>query len=154
MIRDLYSRIVYDSRPLQARPLRRRRRLLLLVLLTALAPLCAGCGSYASQAEKTLTEARSEVAGAAFVLGSFRSGEVSSPFTHSSLTEYAKAMQKSEQTLRDLDPPPHAEARHEEQLQALSRAHRLVQESAKRELQPGEARQLARRLEGLHGELG
>lgn len=141
-------------RPLRVRPLCRRRYLLLLLLFAALAPLCAGCGSYASQAEKNLTEARSEVAGAAFVLGSFGSGEVSGSFTHSSLTEYAKAMQKSEQTLRGLDPPPRAEARNEEQLQALCRAHRLVQESAKQELQPGEARQLARHLEDLQGELG
>jgi hypothetical protein len=152
MIRDLYSHIVYSLRSLRVRPLFRRWRLL--VLFTALAPLCAGCGSYASQAEKNLTEARSEVAGAAFVLGSFGSGKISGPFTHSSLTEYAKAMHKSEQTLRDLDPPPGAEARHEEQLQALSRAHRLVQESTKREIQPGEAGQLARRLEDLRGELG
>jgi hypothetical protein len=125
------------------------------ILLCALV-LCAtvtGCGSYASQAEKYLSEASSEVAGAAYVLERFEAGEVSGPFVRSSLQQYAKAMQSTSQSLRSLEPPPGAHKEHERAVEALSRAQALAHEAGRGRVEQDEAKELARRLSNLEEEL-
>ncbi len=124
-------------------------QLFALVLCAAL----AGCGSYASQAEKYLTEARSEVAGTAYVLERFEAGEISGPFVRSSLQQYAKAMQSTNQSLQSLKPPPDARKEHVRAVGALSRAQALAQEAGREGVEPGEAAGEARRLRGLEEEL-
>jgi hypothetical protein len=124
-------------------------------LLSALV-LCAaltGCGSYASRAEKYLTEASSEVAGTAYVLERFGAGEVTGSFLRSSLEQYAKAMQSTSRSLQSLEPPPGARAEHGRAVAALSRARTLAQEAGREGVGPGEAAHLARRLRGLEEEL-
>jgi hypothetical protein len=132
-------------------PLRPMSTFLLLLLLISL--VTAGCGKYSSQAEKYLTQARSQVLRAAYTLERFGDGEVSGTFARTSLQQYAKAMQKTGQTLKSLKPPPAARTRHERAVEALSRAQRLVQEKGKQGIEPNEAQELAGRLKELVKEL-
>ncbi len=132
---------------------RERRAGRFLVVLLALCALLGGCGSYASQAEKYSTEARSEVAGTAYVLEQFSAGEVSAPFIRSSLQQYARAMQQTAKSLRNLNPPPSARTEHERGIEALSRAQTLVQEAGREGVQPKEAPELAQRLERFGEEM-
>ena len=114
----------------------------------------AGCGSsYASQAEKYLTEASSEVAGTAYVVERFGAGEVSGPFARSSLQQYAKAMQSTSRSLQSLKPPPGARKGYERAVEALSRAQALAWEVGHEGIEPSEATQLARRLGDIEEEL-
>ena len=129
------------------------RRIAGSVLLCALVLCAAGCGSYASQAEKYATEASSEVAGTAYVLERLQAGEVSGPFVRSSLQQYAKAMQSTGQSLQGLEPPPGAREEHERAVEALSRAQDLAQEAGRKGVEPAQAEDLARRLRDLEGEL-
>jgi hypothetical protein len=132
-------------------PPQRSRALLLLLL--GLSLLLTGCGSYSSQAEKLLTQGSSEVAGSAYVLKQLGDGAVSAPYARTSLQEYAKAMQQSNQNLKSLRPPPRAKAQHERAVEALSRARSLVQDAGQRGVSGQEATGLAQRLEGLKREL-
>jgi hypothetical protein len=120
-----------------------------LVLCTAL----AGCGSYAAKAGKYLAEASSEVAGAAYVLERFGTGEVSGPFVRSSLEQYAKAMQSTSQSLHSLKPPSGARKEHERAVEALSRAQALTHEVGREGVEPDEATKVARQLRDLEEEL-
>lgn len=120
---------------------------LLLVLLISL--LTAGCGKYSSQAEKYLTQARSQVLGTTYTLERFGDGKVSSTFARTSLQQYAKALQKTGQTLKSLKPPPAARKRHERAVEALTHAQRLVQQKGNRGIEPDEAQELAGRLKDL-----
>ena len=56
-----------------------------LVFLLAISLITAGCSSYASQSEKNLSEASSDIAGTTYVLEQFGNEEVSGPFVRSSL---------------------------------------------------------------------
>jgi hypothetical protein len=132
---------------------KRARRIAGSVLLCALVLCAAGCGSYASQAEKYMTEARSEVAATAYVLGSFQAGDVSEPFVRSSLQQYAKAMQSTTQSLRSLEPPPEARTQQERAVEALDRSQRLAQEVGEKGVPRQEASQLAERLRVFGEEL-
>jgi hypothetical protein len=123
------------------------------VLLCALVLCAAGCGSYASQAEKYTTEASSEVAGTVYVLERFHAGEVSGPFVRSSLQQYAKAMQSTTQSLRSLKPPPEARTQQERAVEALDRSQRLAQEAGQKGVPRQEASQLAKRLRVFGEEL-
>ena len=123
------------------------------LLLVVLSLLLVGCGSYASQAEKYSTEARSEVAGSAYVLERFGAGEVSGAFVKASLQQYAAAMQSTAQSLRNLKPPPDARPRQERAIKALDRAQHLVQEAGQKGVARREAPQLATRLRGFEEEL-
>jgi hypothetical protein len=124
-----------------------------LLFALVLCATLAGCGSYASQAEKHLTEASSEVAGAAYVLDRFEAGEVSGPFVRSSLQQYARAMQSTDQSLQSLKPPRDAREDHVRAVGALSRAQALAQEAGREGVESGEAANLARHLRGLEEEL-
>jgi hypothetical protein len=132
---------------------RRARRCAGTLLLCALVLCAAGCGSYSSQAEKSMTEASSEVAGTAYVLERFGAGEVSGPFVRSSLQQYAKAMQSTAQSLRSLKPPPEARTQQERAVEALDRSRRLVQEAGQKGVPRQEASQLAKRLRVFGEEL-
>jgi hypothetical protein len=137
-----------------APPLEKRaRRIAGTLLLCALILCAAGCGSYASQAEKYTTEASSEVAGTAFVLERFQAGEVSGPFVRSSLQQYAKAMQSTAQSLGNLKPPPEARTQQERAVEALDRSQRLAREVGEKGIPRQEASQLARRLRVFGEEL-
>jgi hypothetical protein len=116
------------------------------LMLVVLSLLLVGCGSYASQAEKYSTEAKSDVAGSAYVLERFGAGEVSAAFVKASLQQYATAMKSTAQSLRSLKPPPDARTRQERSVEALDRAQRLVQKAGQKGVTRGEAPQLARRL--------
>lgn len=100
-----------------------------------------------------MTEARSEVAATAYVLGSFQAGDVSEPFVRSSLQQYAKAMQSTGQSLGSLKPPPEARPQQERAVEALNRSQRLAQEAVQRGLPRREASRLAERLRVLGEEL-
>ena len=115
--------------------------------------LATGCGSYVSQAEKSLAKASSEVEGATYVLERYGAEEVTGPFTWSSLQEYAKSMQKTEKTLQSLQPPSADKQQHEQAVGALSQAQRLVQEAGQKGASRQEAPELARRLRGFGEEL-
>jgi len=127
------------------------KKFLLFLLVLSLAT--AGCGSYASQAEKNLAKASSDIAGAAYVLEQFGNGEVSGAYNRTSLQEYAKSMQKTEKSLQNLNPPPADEEQHGRVVDALSQAQNLVQEAGQEGVSRAEARELARRLEGFGEEL-
>lgn len=129
----------------------RTKRFLLFLLVLSL--ITVGCGSYASQAEKNLTKASSDIAGAAYVLEQFGNGEVSGPYNRTSLQEYAKSMQKTEKSLQNLNLPPADEEQHERAVDALSRAQNLVQETGQEGVSREEAPELARRLERFGEEL-
>jgi hypothetical protein len=133
--------------------MKKRRTAGTLLCACILCAALAGCGSYASQAEKYLKEASSEVAGTTYVLERFGAGEVSEPFVRSSLQQYAKAMQSTGQSLQRLDPPPGAREEHERAVEALSRAQDLTQEAGREGVEPAEAEDLARHLRDLQGEL-
>jgi membrane-bound lytic murein transglycosylase B len=124
-----------------------------LVFLLAISLITAGCSSYASQSEKNLSEASSDIAGTTYVLEQFGNEEVSGPFVRSSLQEYAKSMQKTEKTLQSLQPPPEDKKQHEQAVQALSQAQRFVQEAGQDGVYRQEALELARRLRGFGEEL-
>jgi hypothetical protein len=124
-----------------------------LLFLLFISLIAAGCGSYASQSEKNLSKASSDVAGATYVLEQFGNGEVTGPFARSSLQEYAKSMQKTEKTLQSLQPSPGDEKQHEQAVEALSQAQRLVQEVGQEGVSRQEAPELARRLRGFGEEL-
>ncbi len=124
-----------------------------LLFLLAISLITAGCGSYASQSEKNLSKASSDVAGATYVLEQFGNGEVSGPFARSSLQEYAKSMQKTYKTLQSLQPPPEDKEQHERAVEALSQAQSLVQEKGQEGVSRQEAPELARRLRGFGEEL-
>ena len=137
-----------------APPLEKRaRRIAGTLPLCALVLCAAGCGSYASQAEKYTTEASSEVAGTAFVLERFQAGEVSGPFVRSSLQQYAKAMQSTAQSIGSLKPPPEARTQQERAVEALDRSQRLAREVGEKGIPRQEASQLARRLRVFGEEL-
>ena len=122
-------------------------------MLLAISLITAGCSSYASQSEKNLSEASSDIAGTTYVLEQFGNEEVSGPFVRSSLQEYAKSMQKTEKTFESLQPPPGDKKQHEQAVEALSRAQRLVQEAGQEGVSRQEAPELARRLRGFGEEL-
>ena len=124
-----------------------------LLFLLAISLIAAGCSSYASQSEKNLSKASSDIAGATYVLEQFGNDEVSGPYTRASLQEYAKSMQKTEKTLQSLQPPPGDEKQHEQAVGALSQAQRLVQEAGQEGVSRQEAPELARRLRGFGEEL-
>ena len=124
-----------------------------LVFLLAISLITAGCSSYASQSEKNLSEASYDIAGTTYVLEQFGNEEVSGPFVRSSLQEYAKSMQKTETTLQSLQPPPGDKKQHEQAVEALSQAQRLVQEAGQDGVSRQEALELARRLRGFGEEL-
>ncbi|HZB83549.1 MAG TPA: hypothetical protein VE288_11995 [Rubrobacteraceae bacterium] len=124
-----------------------------LVFLLAISLITAGCSSYASQSEKNLSEASSDIAGTTYVLEQFGNDEVSGPYTRSSLQEYAKSMQKTETTLQTLQPPPGDEKQHEQAVEALAQAQRLVQKAGQEGVSRQEAPELARRLRGFGEEL-
>ena len=124
-----------------------------LLFLLAISLIAAGCGGYASKAQKNLSKASSDVAGAAYVLEQFGNGEVSGPYNRTSLQEYAKSMQKTEKSLQNLNPPPADEEQHERAVDALSQAQNLVQEAGQEGVSREEAPELARRLEGFGEEL-
>jgi hypothetical protein len=128
-------------------------RIAVVVLLCALVLFAAGCGSYASQAEKYTTEASSEVAGTAYVLERFQAGEVSGPFVRSSLQQYAKAMQSTAQSIGSLKPPPEARTQQERVVDALDHSQRLTRELGEKGVTRQEASQLARRLRAFNQEL-
>ena len=136
-----------------ASSMRKRRTAGTLLCAFILCAALAGCGSYASQAEKYETEASSEVAGTTYVLERFGAGEVSEPFVRSSLQQYAKAMQSTGQSLQRLKPPPGAREEHERAVEALSRAQDVTQEAGREGVEPAQAEDLARRLRDLEGEL-
>lgn len=127
------------------------KRFLLFLLVLSL--ITVGCGSYASQAEKNLTKASSDIAGAAHVLEQFGNGEVSGPYNRTSLQEYAKSMQKTEKTLQSFQPPPEDKQRHEQAVEVLSQAQQLVQEAGEEGVSRQEAPELAQRLRGFGEEL-
>ncbi len=127
------------------------KKFLLFLLFISL--IAAGCGSYASQSEKNLSKASSDVAGATYVLEQFGNGEVTGPFARSSLQEYAKSMQKTEKALQSLQPPPEDKEQHERAVEALSQAQSLVQEKGQEGVSRQEAPELARRLRGFGEEL-
>ena len=129
----------------------RTKKFLLFLLSASL--IATGCSSYASQSEKNLAKASSDVAGATYVLEQFGNDEVSGPFTRSSLQQYAKSMQKTEKTLQSLQPSPGAGKQHEQAVEALSQAQRLVQEAGQEGASRQEAPELARRLRGFGEEL-
>ena len=129
----------------------RTKKFLLFLLSASL--IATGCSSYASQSEKNLAKASSDVAGATYVLEQFGNDEVSGPFTQSSLQQYAKSMQKTEKTLQSLQPPPGDKKQHEQAVEALSQAQRLVQEVGQEGVSRQEAPELARRLRGFGEEL-
>jgi hypothetical protein len=124
-----------------------------LLFLLVLSLITVGCGSYASQAEKNLTKASSDIAGAAYVLEWFGNGEVSGPYNRTSLQEYAKSMQKTEKTLQSFQPPPGDKQRHEQAVEVLSQAQQLVQEAGEEGVSREEAPELAQRLRGFGEEL-
>ena len=124
-----------------------------LVFLLAISLITAGCSSYASQSEKNLSEASSDIAGTTYVLEQFGNDEVSGPYTRSSLKEYAKSMQKTEKTFESLQPPPGDKKQHDQAAEALSQAQRLVQEAGQEGVSRQEAPELARRLRGFGEEL-
>src|SRR5919199_6851060 len=124
-----------------------------LVFLLAISLITAGCSSYASQSEKNLSKASSDVTGATYVLEQFGNEEVSGPFVRASLQEYAKSMQKTEKTLQSLQPPPGDKKQHEQAVEALSQAQHLVQEAGQEGVSRQEAPELARRLRGFGEEL-
>ena len=124
-----------------------------LLALLSVSLLTTGCGSYASQSEKNLSKASSDVAGATYVLEQFGNGEVTGPFARSSLQEYAKSMQKTYKTLQNLQPPPEDKKQHERAAEALSQAQRLVQEKGREGVSRQEVPEDARRLRGFGEEL-
>jgi hypothetical protein len=123
------------------------------LLLLVLSLVTAGCGSYTSQAGKYSTEARSEVAGSAYVLEQYGAGEVSGAFVKTSLQEYSMAMKSTTQSLRSLKPPPDVRLRQEQDVQALTRSQHLIQETGQTGVTRQQAPQLARRLKELEEEL-
>lgn len=126
----------------------------ILLILMFIAGISAGCGGgYASQADQTLTEARSEVAGAAYVLDKVAAGQVSEAFAESSMREYAKAMQKTGKSLRELQPPPEGKEKHERSAEAFSEAQQLVEGAGKKGISRQEASGMAQRLKDLEGML-
>jgi hypothetical protein len=127
---------------------RGRRTAGVLLIALVLCAALAGCGSYASQAEKYLTEASSEVAGTAYVLERFGAGEVSDAFVRSSLEQYAEAMQSTSRSLQSLKPPPGARDEHERTVESLSRAQALAREVGREGVESDGATDLARRLKG------
>jgi hypothetical protein len=127
------------------------KKILLSLLVVSL--VATGCGSYASQSEKNLAKASSDVAGATYVLEEFGNGEISGPYSVSGLQEYAKSMQKTEKTLQSLQPPSADKQEHEQAVEALSQAQRLVQEAGQEGVSRQEAPELARRLGGYGEEL-
>ena len=129
----------------------RAKRFLLFLLFISL--IATGCGSYASQSEKNLAEASSEVAGAAYVMEQYGNGEVTGPFARSSLQEYAKSMLKTEKTFQSLQPPSEDKEQHERAVEALSRVQSLVQEAGHEGVSRQEAPEFARRLRGFGEEL-
>ena len=145
-IRPRYTRNVSEA---TCKP--RTKKFLLFVLFASL--IATGCSSYASQSEKNLAKASSDVAGATYVLEQFGNDEVSGPFTRSSLQQYAKSMQKTKKTLQSLQPSPGDEKQHEQAVEALSQAQRLVQEVGQEGVSRQEAPELARRLRGFGEEL-
>ena len=86
------------------------------------------------------------------MLEEFGNGEVSGPYTTSGLQEYARSMQKTEKTLQSLQPPSE-DKQHEQAVEALSQAQRLVQEAGQEGISRQEAPELARRLRGFGEEL-
>ena len=130
-----------------------RRTKKFLVFVLAASVIATGCSSYASQSEKNLSKASSDIAGTTYVLEQFGNDEISGPYTRSSLQEYAKSMQKTEKTLESLQPPPGDKKQHEQAVEALSQAQRLVQETGQEGVSRQEAPELARRLRGFGEEL-
>ena len=124
------------------------------LFLLAISLITASCGGgYASQSEKNLSKASSDVAGASYVLEQFGDEEISGPYTRSSLQEYAKSMQKTEKTLQSLRPPSADKKQYEQAVEAMSEAQDLVQKEGQEGVSRREAPELARRLGGLGEEL-
>lgn len=117
-----------------------------LLLLLGASLVLAGCGSYASEAEKYLTQGRSEVLGSAYTLERFGDGEVSGPFVRASLQQYAKAMKSTAQSINSLKPPPGARGEHQRHVEAISRARSLLQRAGESGVAPQRAPQLAQEL--------
>ena len=115
--------------------------------------LAAGCGGYSAQAGKYLTEARSQVLGSAYALERFKDGEVSAPFLRASLEQYAIAMKSSARSINSLKPPPGAREEHRREVEAVSRAQRLVQRAGHRGVDPQRAPELAHKLRRITQEL-
>ena len=130
---------------------RRVKRLLLFLLVVPL--IAAACGSYASQAGKYLTEARSEMLGSAYALDRFADGEVSGAFLRASLEQYAAAMKSTTQSIKSLKPPPGARKEHQREVEALSRAQTLMQKAGQQGVQAGEAPKFANKLRNFVKEL-
>ena len=124
-----------------------------LLLLPVIFLVAAGCGAYSAQAGKYLTEARSQVLGSAYALERFGDGEVSAPFLRASLEQYAIAMKSSARSINSLKPPPDAREEHRREVEAVSRAQRLVQRAGHRGVDPQRAPELAHKLRRITQEL-
>ena len=124
-----------------------------LLLLAVVFLVAAGCGGYSAQAGKYLTEARSQVLGSAYALERFKDGEVSAPFLRASLEQYAIAMKSSARSINSLKPPPGARKEHRREVEAVSRAQRLVQRAGHRGVDPQRAPELAHKLLRITQEL-
>ena len=124
-----------------------------LLLLPVIFLVAAGCGGYSAQAGKYLTEARSQVLGSAYALERFGDGEVSAPFLRASLEQYAIAMKSSARSINSLKPPSGAREEHRREVEAVSRAQRLVQRAGHRGVDPQRAPELAHKLRRITQEL-
>jgi hypothetical protein len=132
---------------------RKVRIMVALLLLPVIFLVAAGCGGYSAQAGKYLTEARSQVLGSAYALERFGDGEVSAPFLRASLEQYAIAMKSSARSINSLKPPPGAREEHQREVEAVSRAQRLVQTAGYRGVDPQRAPELAQKLRRITQEL-
>jgi hypothetical protein len=77
----------------------------------------------------------------------------SGPFARTSLQEYTKSMQKTEKRLYTIQPPSEDEKQHEQAVEALSQAQRLLQEARQEGVSRQKAPELARRWRGFGEEL-
>lgn len=124
-----------------------------LFLLLGNSLIIAGCGGYTSQADKYLSQGRSQVLGASYTLERFGDGEVSGPFLRASLQQDAKAMKSTARSIRGLKPPPDAKEEHRRQVAAISRAQSLVLGVGKSGVGSKRAPELAHKLKGIAKEL-
>ncbi len=146
----LLSRRARDRFPA---PSYRKRGRVPLLLVLSVSLIIAGCGSYASQAGKYLSQGRSQVLGSAYTLERFGDGEVSTPFLQASLQQDATAIKSTAQSISSLKAPPGAREEHQRQVAAIYRAQRLVQGMGQRGVDPGTAPELAQKLRGIAKEL-
>ena len=124
-----------------------------LFLLLGSSLIITGCGGYTSQADKYLSQGRSQVLGASYTLERFGDGEVSGPFLRASLQQDAKAMKSTARSISSLKPPPDAKEAHRRQVAAISRAQSLVLGVGKSGVGSKRAPELAHKLKGIAKEL-